>query len=79
MSDASKSRSDDDDQPERPARVRRHIKPLGPRVLVRIDTDGDRQVTVEGETVNRKLALMSVGFFELNESGNTNDLIRSWQ
>jgi prepilin-type N-terminal cleavage/methylation domain-containing protein len=51
------------------------------RLFLDTDYDGAVQVDCEGisELVRRKVAVVSIGLFLLNESARTNDLVESWE
>ncbi len=51
------------------------------RIALDTDYDGDVDINIDGvsETLRRKVAIVSVGLYELKGAGNTNDIIRSWQ
>jgi prepilin-type N-terminal cleavage/methylation domain-containing protein len=59
------------------------LDPWGEQYLLFLDTDYNNEVQVDcegiSETVRRKVALVSVGLFLLNESTRTNDLVKSWE
>lgn len=59
------------------------LDPWGEQYLVFLDSDYDGKVDVEvdgwKETVPRKVAIVAVGLYLLDEASNTNELIRSWQ
>ncbi|MDH3981931.1 MAG: type II secretion system GspH family protein [Kiritimatiellaceae bacterium] len=52
--------------------------PWGEQYLIGLDSDYDGEVKLEGETILRKVAVVSVGLYYLNRSADTNDLIKSW-
>ena len=52
--------------------------PWGYQYRVALDTDYDGQLTIDDETIRRKVALVSVGLYFLNNAKNTNDLVKSW-
>ena len=53
--------------------------PWGEQYLIALDTDYDGEVGIYGETVRRKVAIVSEGLYQLKGAGSTNDLIKSWQ
>ena len=58
------------------------VDPWGEPYRIALDTDydGDVDINTDGvsETLRRKVAIVSVGLYELKGTGNTNDIIRSW-
>lgn len=59
------------------------VDPWGEPYRIALDTDYDGVVDINtdgvSETLRRKVAIVSVGLYELKGAGNTNDIIRSWQ
>jgi prepilin-type N-terminal cleavage/methylation domain-containing protein len=53
--------------------------PWGVPYQIMLDTDYDGEVDYDDTTLRRKVAIVSVGLYELRGTGNTNDIIRSWQ
>lgn len=51
--------------------------PWGFQYRIGLDSDYDGQLVVDGETIRRKIVVVSIGLY--SSSGRTNDIIRSWQ
>lgn len=55
----------------------RFVDPWGSQYLIALDGDYDGTLLIDGETVRRKVAVASVGLYQLSSS--TNDLVVSWR
>ncbi len=53
--------------------------PWGYQYRIALDTDYDGKLLINGTTLRRTVALASVGLYHLNNSSNTNDLVKSWE
>jgi prepilin-type N-terminal cleavage/methylation domain-containing protein len=55
------------------------LDPWGEQYLIVVDTKYDGSIAYGDETIRRNVGVVSVGLYLLNDSANTNDIIRSWQ
>ncbi len=59
------------------------IDPWGVPYMISLDTDYDGNVDVSAdgvtETIRRKVAIVSVGLYQLKGSMDSNDIVRSWE
>lgn len=54
------------------------LDPWGSQYRIALDTDYDGYINTPLGQVRRKAAVFSLGFFEMNDSSNTNDYVTSW-
>ncbi len=58
----------------------RYVDPWGYDYIIGLDTDYDGiLITVDGDELRRKVAVVSIGLYETIGRGETNDYIFSWQ
>lgn len=55
------------------------LDPWGEQYRMVLDTDYDGQIQIRNHILRRKVAVISIGLYQLNDSSDTNDLITSWQ
>lgn len=58
----------------------RYVDPWGYDYIIGLDTDYDGiLITVDGDELRRKVAVISIGLYKTLDRGNANDYIFSWQ
>lgn len=55
------------------------LDPWGAQYLIVLDTDYDGQVQIRNHSLQRKVAVMSIGLYQLNGSSDQSNQITSWQ
>lgn len=55
------------------------LDPWGYQYLLVLDTDYDRTISLLGDTINKRTALVSVGFYEASGGSETNGVVFSWK